>query len=167
VAPGEGADSRPPPATAGSCGPQPGDGAPLVPDPSLLSLLPGSNQDQGTASGGQSFTGDTQVLLPGGRTAPISSLKPGDKVVATDTETGKDQPETVSAVEVHHDTDLYDLTVKSGGRTEVIHTTASHLFWGSLSSLLGSCEQTIEKRAPQEFRRHHRDRGRRHHPGRP
>jgi hypothetical protein len=30
---------------------------------------------------------------------------------------------------VHHDTDLFDLTVKTNGGTEVIHTTANHLFW--------------------------------------
>jgi hypothetical protein len=28
---------------------------------------------------------------------------------------------------VRHDTDLYDLTIKSRGRTEVIHTTSNHL----------------------------------------
>jgi hypothetical protein len=118
-----------PPAAAGGCEPPPGDGTPLVPDLSLLTLLPGNNQNQGTASGGQSFTGDTRVLLPGAKTAPISSLKPGDKVLATDTKTGKDQPETVTAVEVHHDTDLYDLTVKTSHGTKVIHTTSNHLFW--------------------------------------
>ena len=118
-----------PPASSGSCGPQSDDGTSPVPDPSLLSLLPGNNQNQGPTSGGQSFTADTQVLLPGGKTAPISSLKPGDKVLATDTKTGKDQTETVTAVEVHHDTNLYDLTVKTSHGTEVIHTTASHLFW--------------------------------------
>jgi hypothetical protein len=32
-------------------------------------------------------------------------------------------------VMVHHDTDLYDLTVKTSAGTEVIHTTAGHLFW--------------------------------------
>jgi hypothetical protein len=37
--------------------------------------------------------------------------------------------EPVTAVLVHHDTDLYDLKVKAGHRTAVIHTTASHLFW--------------------------------------
>jgi hypothetical protein len=30
---------------------------------------------------------------------------------------------------VKRDTDLYDLTVKAGTRTAVIHTTAGHLFW--------------------------------------
>ena len=79
--------------------------------------------------GGQSFTPATRVLLPGGKTASISSLKPGDKVTAADTKTGKDQTETVTAVEVHHDTDLYNLTVKTAHGTQVIHTTSSHLFW--------------------------------------
>ncbi len=118
-----------PAASSASCGPQPDDGTPLVPDPSALLSLPGNNQNQGPTSGGQSFSGNTQVLLPGGKTAPISSLKPGDKVVATDTKTGKNQIETVTAVEVHHDTNLYDLTVKTSHGTAVIRTTASHLFW--------------------------------------
>jgi RHS repeat-associated protein len=78
---------------------------------------------------GQSFTPGTRVLLATGKTAPISQLKPGDKVLATDTKTGKNQPETVTAVEVNHDTDLYNLTIKTPHGTEVIHTTAGHLFW--------------------------------------
>jgi uncharacterized protein YwbE len=70
------------------------------------------------------------VLLADGKTAPISSLKPGDKVEATDTKTGKTQAETVTAVLVHRDADLYDLKVKEAdGRTEVIDTTRKHLFW--------------------------------------
>jgi large repetitive protein len=111
----------------GSCGPEPSDGT--LPDPSLLLLQPGNNQNQDTTSGGQSFTGDTKVLLPNGKTAPISSLKPGNKVEAYDTKTGRDQVETVTAVLLHHDTNLYNLTIRSGSRTEVIHTTSSHLFW--------------------------------------
>jgi RHS repeat-associated protein len=79
--------------------------------------------------GGQSFTAATLVLLASGKAVPISSLKTGDTVLASDTRTGKDQPEKVTAVLVHHDTDLYNLTVKTAGRTEVIHTTAAHLFW--------------------------------------
>ena len=43
--------------------------------------------------------------------------------------TGKTQAEPVTAVLVHHDTDLYDLTVKTNHGTAVIHTTASHLIW--------------------------------------
>ncbi|MBO0830736.1 MAG: hypothetical protein J2P28_00105 [Actinobacteria bacterium] len=53
----------------------------------------------------------------------------GEKVLATNTKTGKTQPETVAAALVRHDTDKYDLKVKAGGNTAVIHSTSSHLFW--------------------------------------
>jgi hypothetical protein len=69
------------------------------------------------------------VLLASGIAVPISQLKAGMKVLATNTKTGKTQAETVTAVLVHHDTDLYDLKVKDGGKTAVIDTTSSHLFW--------------------------------------
>jgi hypothetical protein len=91
--------------------------------------LPNSSQRNQQNSSNQSFTPATRVLLPGGKTAPISSLKPGDKVLARDTTTGANQPETVTAVEVHHDTDLYNLNIKTPHGTQVIHTTSNHLFW--------------------------------------
>ena len=59
----------------------------------------------------------------------ISKLKPGDKVLATSTKTGKTQAESIAAVLVHHDKDLYDLKVRAAGHTTVIKTTRSHLFW--------------------------------------
>jgi hypothetical protein len=62
--------------------------------------------------GGSSFTAGTLVLLASGKAVPISQLKVGEMVLATNTKTGKTQPEAVTAVLVHHDTDLYDL--KSG-----------------------------------------------------
>jgi hypothetical protein len=52
--------------------------------------------------GGESFTPATRVLLPGGKTVAIASLKPGDKVLAADTKTGKDQPETTSTWAIGH-----------------------------------------------------------------
>ena len=79
--------------------------------------------------GGQSFSAGTKVLLANGKTVPISKLKPGQKVLATDTRTGKNHAETVTAVLVHDDRDLYDLTVRLAGRTAVIDTTSNHLFW--------------------------------------
>jgi hypothetical protein len=79
--------------------------------------------------GGESFSAGTRVLLATGRAVPISFLTAGDTVLASDTRTGKDQPETVTAVMVHHDTDLYNLTVKTSAGTEVIHTTSNHPFW--------------------------------------
>jgi len=60
---------------------------------------------------------------------PDRRRQPGDKVLATNTKTGKTGAEAVTAVLVRHDIDLYDLTVRSRGRTQVIHTTANHRFW--------------------------------------
>lgn len=69
------------------------------------------------------------MLLASGAAIPISQLKPGDKIQATNVKTGKTSAEPVTAVLVHHDTDLYDLKIKDGGKTAVIGTTSSHLFW--------------------------------------
>ena len=98
----------------------------------------------GGPCGGQSFTAATKVLLASGAAIPIAGLKRGDKVLAMSVKTGKTQGEPVTAVLVNHDTDLYNLKIKAGNRTAVIHTTASHLFW-DLIWHMGCREQTIEK----------------------
>jgi Pretoxin HINT domain len=79
--------------------------------------------------GGMSFTADTKVLLASGAAVPIASLKPGDKVLATNTRTGRTQTEPVTAVLIHHDTNRYNLKIKTRGGTAVIHTTRNHRFW--------------------------------------
>ena len=79
--------------------------------------------------GGSSFTAKTEVLLANGKAAPISSLTVGEKVLATNTKTGKTEAEAVTAVMLHYDRDLYDLKVRARGKTTVIDTTSSHLFW--------------------------------------
>ena len=79
--------------------------------------------------GGMSFAPGTKVLLANGKAVPISQLKPGAKVLATNVKTGKTQPETVTAVLLHHDTNLYDLKIRTEAGTSVIHTTSNHLFW--------------------------------------
>jgi hypothetical protein len=89
----------------------------------------GSDLADAATCGGESFTAGTKVLLASGLAIPISQLKPGDKVLATNTKTGKTQAEPVSAVLLHHDIDRYDLTVKTTHGTAVIQTTTSHLFW--------------------------------------
>jgi RHS repeat-associated protein len=94
-----------------------------------LSLLYGQDPSEDPTPTGCSFAPATLVLLEGGKSIPISDLKPGDKVLATNTTTGKTQAETVAAVEVNHDTDLYDLNVKTSHGIQVIHTTSNHLFW--------------------------------------
>jgi hypothetical protein len=79
--------------------------------------------------GGMSFTPRTKVLLASGIAVPIASLKPGDKVLATNTRTGKTSAEPVTAVLVHHDTNRYNLTLKTAHGRAVIDTTTTHLFW--------------------------------------
>jgi RHS repeat-associated protein len=79
--------------------------------------------------GGMSFTPRTKVVLASGRAVPIAALKRGDKVLATNTKTGKTQAEPVTAVLVHHDTNLYNLTIRTSRGTAVIDTTRNHLFW--------------------------------------
>jgi hypothetical protein len=86
-------------------------------------------ESAGAEEGGESFTASTKVLLASGKAIPISQLKTGMKVLATNTTTGKTQAETVTAVLVHHDTDLYDLKVRVGKTTSVVDTTSNHLFY--------------------------------------
>jgi RHS repeat-associated protein len=91
------------------------------------------DEEEGPSCGGQSFTARTKVVLASGKKQPISTLKVGQKVLATDTKSGKNQAETIAAVLVHDDHDLYDLKVRTSGRTAVIGTTSSHLFWDQAS----------------------------------
>jgi hypothetical protein len=105
----------------------------IPPEDGPVSENPGHHDPSGgpkkCLTGGNSFSAGTRVLLASGAKVPISHLKPGDKVLATSTKTGTTQPEAVTAVLVHHDNNLYNLTVKTSRGTAVIHTTASHLFW--------------------------------------
>jgi hypothetical protein len=78
---------------------------------------------------GASFTAATKVRLANGKSIAISKLKPGEKVLATNTRTGKTQAEPITAILIHHDTNLYDLRIRVGRHVAVIHTTTSHLFW--------------------------------------
>jgi RHS repeat-associated protein len=114
------------PAAAEGGNPAPAEGGnPAPEEPQTVT----PEEQTGPSCGGESFAQNTRVLVASGAAVAISTLKPGDKVLATNTKTGKSQPERVTAVLVHYDTDLYDLLVKSGGHTEVIRTTRSHLFW--------------------------------------
>jgi hypothetical protein len=74
---------------------------------------------------GNSFSGDTRVLLAGGSTKPISQVVAGDRILTTDPATGRPAVERVERRLVNRDTDLADVTVGSA----VLHTTQHHLFW--------------------------------------
>jgi hypothetical protein len=79
--------------------------------------------------GDLSFSANTLVLLASGKSIPIGQVKVGDKVLATNTKTGRTQAEAVMAVMVHHDSDLFDLKITDRGKTAVIRTTSNHPFW--------------------------------------
>ncbi|MCU7728949.1 polymorphic toxin-type HINT domain-containing protein [Actinoplanes sp. KI2] len=87
----------------------------------------------GTSSPGcltNSFSADTKVLMSDGSTKPISQVRIGDKVLATDPATGKTAAHEVTALHVNTDTQLTDLTIKTpDGRTATLHTTAHHPIW--------------------------------------
>jgi hypothetical protein len=73
---------------------------------------------------------DTNVVLAKGTTVPISSVKIGEKVKAVDTATGATVTRAVTAVWIHQDTDLMDVTVtNSTGAASTIHATQHHPFW--------------------------------------
>ncbi|MFF3893195.1 ricin-type beta-trefoil lectin domain protein [Streptomyces sp. NPDC001812] len=100
-------------------------------------------EDSGGSSGGggggctkddNSFTPDTKVLMADGTTKAIKDVKAGDKVLATDPETGETTAQTVTAeilgkgvkhlVKVTIDTDG-----KKGSKTAEVTATDKHPFW--------------------------------------
>ncbi|MBG0855073.1 ricin-type beta-trefoil lectin domain protein [Streptomyces spinoverrucosus] len=100
----------------------------------------GGGSDSGGGEGGScptvdnSFTPDTKVLMADGSTKAIKDVKVGDKVLATDPETGETRVETVTAeilgkgvkhlVKVTIDTDG-----KKGTQTASVTATDGHPFW--------------------------------------
>ena len=77
-----------------------------------------------TAAKACSFAGSTLVLMADGTKRAIANVKVGDKVVATDPETGEQEAKTVEHVWVHDDT-VTDLVIDG----DVITTTEDHPFW--------------------------------------
>ncbi|MCD5353835.1 polymorphic toxin-type HINT domain-containing protein [Kineosporia mesophila] len=79
-----------------------------------------------------SFAGPTLVLMADGTSKPIKDVEIGDKVLATDPATGESGARTVTAVMVHQDTELTDLSIRDeSGKTAVVHTTQEHPFWNA------------------------------------
>ena len=101
------------------------------------------------------------MLLASGKAVPISTLKPGEKVVSTSTKTGTTQAGTIAAVLVHHDTNRYDLTVRARGRTAVIHTTSNYPFWDATTGCWVKAGAFRLRHPPAHPIRRHRHRPRR------
>ena len=101
----------------------------------------GGSNDAGSSGGGgcgktgktHSFDPSTPVLLADGTTKPIKDVVVGDRVMATDPETGDVSAESVEQLHRNDDTDLTDLTatVERGEvhDTTVLKTTWHHPFW--------------------------------------
>ncbi|MBL7494740.1 hypothetical protein I6A84_36925 [Frankia sp. CNm7] len=65
-----------------------------------------------------------------GTTKPIKDVDVGDRVLATDPESGRTEPHTVTALIVGHgDKDLVDLTVATDAGPATIVATTGHPVW--------------------------------------
>ena len=74
-----------------------------------------------------SFAADTPVTMADGTEKPISKVKVGDKVLATDPETGRTEARPVTALIQHSGKHtMVDLTLADGSK---ISTTDHHPFW--------------------------------------
>lgn len=79
---------------------------------------------------GNSFTSETHVLMADGTTKRIEDVAVGDTVYATDPETGKSGPHTVTALIVGTgDKRLIDVVVQTKDGLATIVATWNHDFW--------------------------------------
>jgi hypothetical protein len=77
---------------------------------------------------GNSLASDTEVAIADGSRKAISELKVGDRVLATDPETGVTAAREVTAVHLNLDTALADV-IGGDGDMSMINTTQHHPFW--------------------------------------
>ncbi|MFJ6213882.1 RHS repeat-associated core domain-containing protein [Streptomyces sp. NPDC092296] len=82
------------------------------------------------ACAGRSFLPDAPVLLADGTTKPIQDVKVGDRVWATDPDTGESTARPVTAVlRMEHDEDFADVTLQGADGTETLTATTNHPIW--------------------------------------
>ncbi|MEV8508783.1 RHS repeat-associated core domain-containing protein [Actinoplanes sp. NPDC051475] len=97
-----------------------------------LSKLPGLFKGAGKAASqcGHSFSAGTEVEMGDGSHRRIADIRVGQRVRATDPQSGRTTARQVSHVYRHRDNALTDVTVRGAdGRENVIHTTTTHRFW--------------------------------------
>ncbi|MET9039661.1 polymorphic toxin-type HINT domain-containing protein [Streptomyces mirabilis] len=84
----------------------------------------------GASACNHSFLPATKVLMADGHEKQIKDIKAGDKVRATDPETGKSQSRTVEKlITTKHDKDFATITVRDGAKPSKIVATVTHPFW--------------------------------------
>ncbi|KAB8189125.1 sugar-binding protein [Nonomuraea phyllanthi] len=102
-----------------------------------LKVLKGGKKATGARSATKcvnSFAPDTPVLMADGTREEIEDIEVGDKVLATDPETGETSAEKVTALHRNRDTELADVTIRTaGGKALTIRTTQHHPFWNATS----------------------------------
>ncbi|OLT34389.1 hypothetical protein BJF79_07425 [Actinomadura sp. CNU-125] len=112
-----------------------GNAAAKTPPVSLTKPKANSGGKAATSSGAKcSFVPGTTVLMADGTHKPIDQLQVGDKVLATDPETGKITPQTVLTTHSNAGTkNLVKITVdtdgKHGTKTGTLTATDNHPFW--------------------------------------
>ncbi|MGV9316949.1 polymorphic toxin-type HINT domain-containing protein, partial [Streptomyces sp. NPDC003691] len=103
----------------------------------------GSSRGEGSSSGGagpgcksdsNSFVPGTLVLMADGTTKPIEEVRNGDRVVATDPETGETAVETVvGEIRGEGSKNLVEITIDTdgakGSATSTVTATDGHPFW--------------------------------------
>ncbi|MFI2125741.1 polymorphic toxin-type HINT domain-containing protein [Streptomyces sp. NPDC020299] len=78
----------------------------------------------------QCFLAGTDVLMADGKTKNIEDVKIGEKVLATDPETGESGPRTVTALIVtEHDKHFNELSIATPDGIEKLTATYEHPFW--------------------------------------
>ncbi|MGW0120662.1 ricin-type beta-trefoil lectin domain protein [Streptomyces sp. NPDC003327] len=98
-------------------------------DPATLAKLNAvvnAHEDLYTACKVNSFPGTTRVLMADGSQRPISQVRPGDLVRATDVATGRLENRRVTDTFAHDTRRLVDITVGGGG---TLSSTAGHKFY--------------------------------------
>ncbi|ASW53381.1 polymorphic toxin-type HINT domain-containing protein [Plantactinospora sp. KBS50] len=87
----------------------------------------------GAVTGGRrschSFDARTRVVMADGSSRPIAEVNVGDRVKATDPQTGRTAVKPVTMVHRNKDKDLVDVTVRTSTGVATLHTTAHHPFW--------------------------------------
>ncbi|HEX6682016.1 MAG TPA: polymorphic toxin-type HINT domain-containing protein [Candidatus Limnocylindrales bacterium] len=77
-----------------------------------------------------SFAPGTPVLMADGTRKAIGEVEVGDKVTATDPESGQTEAGEVTTLHANVDRDLTDVTVTTGGESvHTLETTWNHPFW--------------------------------------
>jgi hypothetical protein len=109
-------------------------GTKLVNEAGDAKMLDNAADGASCMAAANSFTGDTRVRMADGTTKPISEVKIGDKVLATDPTTGRTAAQAVTHVIVGNGQKvLVEVTVDTDGdrgdKTDTVTATAGHPFW--------------------------------------